>query len=91
MTNSKYVVIGGQYERQYYGTCDTLLAAKRLATKNTEYWDNGQGWHTPAIYAIEDTWLVTTDGMITYNDGAEIRVPRPGAGPIYTKVNGKWC
>lgn len=50
----KYVVIGGQYECYDYGTTESLHAAKLLATKNEEHWDNWQGWHTPKIYKLSD-------------------------------------
>ena len=53
----KYYVIGGQYRLYNYGGTPTLLGAKRLATKNEEYWDNWQGWHKPAIYRAEDCVL----------------------------------
>ena len=48
-TNNKYIVIGGQYDYRTYGTAATLTGAKRLATKNAEYWDNWQGWHVPEV------------------------------------------
>lgn len=57
---SGYYVIGGQYEPMNYGWTRTLLGAKRLARKHQEYWDNWQGWHTPAIYAAEDCEEGTT-------------------------------
>lgn len=47
-------MIGGQYEGYNHGGAATLLGAKRLARQHQEYWDNWQGWHTPAIYAAED-------------------------------------
>lgn len=50
----KFYVIGGQYKLYNYGGAYTLEGAKRLATKNEEYWDNWQGWHKPAIYKAED-------------------------------------
>ena len=53
----KYYVIGGQYESYNYGGTPTLLGAKRLATKNMEYWDNWQGWHKPDIYKAENCVL----------------------------------
>ena len=53
----KYYVIGGQYEPYNCGGVYTLEGAKRLATKNEEYWDNWQGWHKPAIYKAEDCTL----------------------------------
>lgn len=55
----KYRVIGGQYQVVYYGETDNLHAAKCLATKNLEYWDNWQGWHYPRIYiteTLEEPW-----------------------------------
>lgn len=55
----KYVVIGGQYMQRYYGITNTLRGAKRLASRNLEYWDNWQGFHVPKVYAIEDC---TEDG-----------------------------
>lgn len=54
MKLKKYVVIGGQYDPYYYGSCDTLSGAKRLASKNVEYWDNLQGRHYPKICLLED-------------------------------------
>lgn len=59
MSLKKYVVIGGQYEAYYYGSCDTLLGAKRLASKSVEFWDNWQGWHYPKIYLSSDVGPVT--------------------------------
>lgn len=50
----KYAVIGGQYQQYCYGFAKTLHAAKCLATKHIEYWDNRQGWHYPAIYSVKD-------------------------------------
>ena len=55
----KYYVIGGQYEDYNYGGAATLIGAKRLATKNTEYWDNWQGWHKPRIFKADDCKLET--------------------------------
>ncbi len=49
----KFQIIGGQYTQVYYGESDSLLTAKRIATKNIEYWDNWQGWHKPRIYVAE--------------------------------------
>ena len=40
MKQINYYVIGGQYETYCYGGTPTLIGAKRLATKNMEYWDN---------------------------------------------------
>lgn len=81
--NEKFVVIGGQYEPAYYGCRPTLEGAKRLATKNAEYWDNWQGWHKPNIYRIEDTHEIETRGMITYYDGIKIRVARDKYVPFW--------
>jgi len=52
---NNFYVIGGQYESYCYGGAHTLIGAKRMANRNQEYWDNWQGWHTPAIYYAEDT------------------------------------
>lgn len=78
----KYYVIGGQYEHYCYGGCPTLIGAKRLATKNMEYWDNWQGWHKPRVYASNDTVEIVSNGRITTHDGTVIRVPKYGAVPI---------
>jgi len=51
---ANYYVIGGQYNIVNYGGYPTLLGAKRIARQNQEYWDNWQGWHTPAIYDADD-------------------------------------
>ena len=53
----KYYVIGGQYCFYNHGGAATLEGAKRLATKNREYWDNWQGWNKPSIYRKEDCSL----------------------------------
>ena len=53
----KYYVIGGQYCFYNHGGAATLEGAKRLATKNSEYWDNWQGWNKPSIYRKEDCSL----------------------------------
>lgn len=50
----RYYVVGGQYQSFCYGGTPTLLGAKRLASRNVEYWDNWQGWHVPAIFRAED-------------------------------------
>lgn len=78
----KYQVIGGQYERKHYGESDTLRGARRIATRNMEYWDNWQGWHKPCIYASEDVVETVSSGCIAVPDGIKIRVPKPGAMPI---------
>lgn len=77
-----YYVIGGQYEYCCYGGTPTLIGAKRLATKCTEYWDNWQGWHKPSIYRAEDTVEIVSHGMITVPDGQTIRIPVSGACPV---------
>ena len=79
---NNYYVIGGQYERYCCGGTPTLIGAKRLANKNKEYWDNWQGWHTPAIYRAEDTQVVESNGLITTRDGVKIRVPYLFAEPV---------
>lgn len=79
---NNFYVIGGQYETCCYGGTPTLVGAKRLATKNEEYWDNWQGWHKPLIYRAEDTEEIESQGRITTDDGAIIRVPKFGAEPI---------
>lgn len=60
MKQINYYVIGGQYETYCYGGTPTLIGAKRLATKNMEYWDNWQGWHKPKIYKADDTEVITS-------------------------------
>ena len=77
--SNNYYVIGGQYESYCYGGAPTLIGAKRIANANQEYWDNWQGWHTPAIYRAEDTEVVESSGRITIHDGCDIRVPKYGA------------
>lgn len=82
MKKNNYYVIGGQYESCCYGGAPTLIGAKRLATKNKEYWDNWQGWHKPNIYRAEDTEVITSCGRITTYDGAKIKVPKYYAEPV---------
>lgn len=86
----KFAVIGGQYERHFYGTADTLHKAKLLATRNQEYWDNWQGWHTPRIYRMEDCKKITTSGWITVPDGQEIIVPEVWASPFMIREGKRW-
>lgn len=54
MKKNNYYVIGGQYASFCHGGAPTLTGAKRIASNNTEYWDNWQGWHVPVIYRAED-------------------------------------
>ena len=81
MKKNNYYVIGGQYETICYGGTPTLIGAKRLANKNKEYWDNWQGWHTPGIYAAEDTTEIESRGRITTQDGITIRSIKAGSVP----------
>ena len=78
----KYQIIGGQYESHWYGESDSLRGAKCIATRNKEYWDNWNGWHTPSIYNAEDVEEIESRGRITSYDGTMIRVPKCGAEPI---------
>ncbi len=71
----KYQVIGGQYESHWYGESDSLRGAEMIASKNKEYWDNWQGWHTPKIYPAECVREVVSKGRITSPDGVTIRIP----------------
>lgn len=64
MKNNTYTVIGGQYVGINYGTTDTLLKAKRLATAHAEYWDNFQGWHKPGIYVNYDAETSVTPDYV---------------------------
>lgn len=64
------------------GGTPTLIGAKRLASRNMEYWDNWQGWHKPKIYRAEDVQKVTSKGRITTRDGIDIYIPLEGAQPI---------
>ena len=77
-----YYVIGGQYESYCYGGTPTLIGAKRLASRNMEYWDNWQGWHKPKIYRAEDVRKIISKGRITSYDGEEIYVPAYDAIPV---------
>jgi len=86
MTKNSYYVIGGQYESCCYGGAHTLTGAKRLSNKSREYWDNWQGWNTPAIYRAEDTEVVVSFGRITTQDGEKIRIPKYGAVPVNWKT-----
>lgn len=80
---NKYFVIGGQYAAFNYGGAATLLGAKRLATKNKEYWDNFQGWHTPRIFRSEDCAL-------SNNFYGEQILPVPGVYPVAYHDGKKW-
>lgn len=86
MKKINYYVIGGQYEGYNYGGAKTLLGAKRLAGRSKEYWDNWQGWHTPAIYAAEDCEESTT----LY--GRRMMLPMVNAQPVavYNEDAGRW-
>lgn len=63
----KYLVIGGQYNYKIYGSTDSLHAAKCLATRNTEYWDNWQGFNRPAIYMAAQVADGIYHPVYTYN------------------------
>ena len=84
MKKQNFAVIGGQYASYCYGFAPTLTGAKRLASKNLEYWDNWQGWHAPKIYNIDDVEKVT-------NFYGETYAPRDGSFPVavaFVKDNG---
>ena len=85
-----FYVIGGQYESVCYGGTDTLQAAKVLATKNAEYWDNWQGWNTPKIYAGADCETIESKGRITTRDGETIIVPKANTFPAWIKRGERW-
>ena len=72
----KYQVIGGQYESCWYGESDSIRGAKIIAGRNKEYWDNWQGWHTPAIYDASDI-----------NEAGN---PVEGSIPVAVFSDGKW-
>lgn len=84
LTVEKYVVIGGQYRYICYGICDSLHAAKCLASYNMEYWDNWQGWHYPAIYRELDTIHYNSDSI----PNQYAIVPKDDASPIATRRSG---
>lgn len=79
MKQNNFYVIGGQYKYYCYGGAPTLIGAKRLANKNTEYWDNWQGWHTPKIYRADDTELVDIKEC---GWSRTIRVPKDFSEPV---------
>ncbi len=88
MKEYKYYVMGGQYEDICYGGSDSLRGAKLIATKNREYWDNREGWHTPAVYLASGT-IVDEYGkrhVRTYDTSAGIVPERP----IATKGKSGW-
>lgn len=78
----KYQVIGGQYEPCWYGESDSLRGAKIIASKNTEYWDNWQGWHIPKIYLADDCRIIKSKGYLTHIDGDDICIPKDFAEPV---------
>ena len=57
MKNNNFYVIGGRYRYVNHGGTKTLLGAKRLATKNEEYWDNWKGWRKPDIFKASDCYF----------------------------------
>lgn len=79
--SAKFAIIGGQYQSYFYGFAASLHAAKILASKSAEYWDNWQGWHIPAIYAADDVKPVEN----FYGPGY---APRFGAVPVAVKSYG---
>lgn len=81
----KYYVVGGQYTQHFYGGSNTLHGAKILATKNAEYWDNWQGWHTPAIYNADDTRVIETE-----TGSARVLKDRT-AHNHWHKIDNRWC
>lgn len=83
MKQYEYYIIGGQYETVCYGGSNSLHSAKCKATRNMEYWDNWQGWKRPHVYVAQDTIEIESRGRILTRDGEIIRVPKPGAMPLY--------
>lgn len=83
--SNNYLVIGGQYQSYCYGGAATLAGAKRLATKNIEFWDNWQGWHKPLIYATEDC-------VECNNFFGKQMTPKVGALPVvvWNNTNNRW-
>lgn len=75
MEHMRYYIIGGQYESKCYGETESLRGAKAMASRNREYWDNHQGWHTPRIYTEDMVREVESKGRITTRDGETIIVP----------------
>lgn len=71
-----YQIIGGQYEKRWYGESDSLRGARVIAGKNKEYWDNWQGWQKPKIYKAEDCEEIETEGWITVPDGTKMIIPK---------------
>lgn len=59
MKKTGFYVIGGQYDDYCFGHADTLIGAKRIATKNEYYCDNWQGWAKPMIYPAEECEMAT--------------------------------
>lgn len=86
MEEINFYVIGGQYHRYCYGGTKTLTAAKQLAAKHDEFWDNFGGWHRPRIYAASDCVLAETQFY------GEQMVPAPYRLPVaeYDMTGRKW-
>lgn len=85
MKTEGYYVIGGQYEAICYGWKPTLHAAKLLAAKNEEYWDNWQGWNRPAIYDAKNCEMRKT----MYRDYETI-VPKGDVYPALKWTGKRW-
>lgn len=79
MNKKGFYVIGGQHNYKYYGYRETLHAAKLLAAKNIELFDNWQGLKKPSIYAADD--CIEHDGNI---------VPKPFHAPLMVWTGKKW-
>ncbi len=89
MYKDGYYVIGGHYSPFCYGHTKTLHAAKLLATKNSEYWDDLQGWNTPSIYAACDCEVGPCGDVFPWI-GDDKSTRRIIAAPVSIKINGKW-
>lgn len=74
----KYVVIGGQYTKYFYGVFDGMQAAKIFAKRHVELWDNWQGLHYPCIFRLEDCELVEDYYDLYGNYMAMAYMPKPG-------------
>lgn len=84
--NPTYIILGGQHRWTFHGTAATLQTAKRIASRNGQLYDNGQGLHRPEIYFISDC----TDD-VNINGNLIIR-PKYGAAPVavWDRISKRW-
>lgn len=82
----KYVVLGGEYQWEYYGEYDSLLDAQAVCMSYEEFWDDIKETRSPRIYLSSQIISIEKSRFGGYNvkfiDIIEI--------PFLERVDGNW-